>query len=168
MTDHPTIRATTGADAAAIDALLAVSYPRLLAGDYSADQLARALPLMTRAKPELLASGTYFLIEGADGQAIAAGGWSLAAPGTGETETGLAHVRHVACHPDHLRCGHARRILDNIIRTSRDAWVTDLDCLSTLTAVPFYAAQGFAVIARVDVPIGGRVPFPSVQMRRAI
>ena len=57
LPDTLTLRHATPSDLAAVDALLARSYPRLLAADYSASVLVTAVPIIARARPELLASG---------------------------------------------------------------------------------------------------------------
>ena len=66
MTQDIFLRVATPADLAAVDALLARSYPRLLAADYPPSVLVTALPLISRARPELLASGTYYVVEDGD------------------------------------------------------------------------------------------------------
>ena len=164
----PVLRQTTLADAPAIDALLALSYPRLLAPDYPAGRLAAVLPGITRAKPALLESGTYFVLtEGS--LALAAGGWTAGAPSRDAAPTpDLGHVRHVVSHPDHLRQGHARRVMERVFRQARDHGMTALECLSTRTAVPFYASLGFRTEAEVEVTLAYGMTFPSIRMTRAL
>ena len=53
------VRPACRSDISAVDALLARAYPRLLAKDYAADVLQRALPVIGCAQPDLVASGTY-------------------------------------------------------------------------------------------------------------
>ena len=66
-------RLATAADLAAVDALLARLYPTLLKPDDPASVLAAVMPAIAREKPELMASGTYWVIrEGA--AALAVGG----------------------------------------------------------------------------------------------
>ncbi|WP_245190861.1 GNAT family N-acetyltransferase [Jannaschia formosa] len=126
------LRPATPADLPSVDMLLAASYPRLLAADYPPSVLVTALPRICRARPELLASGTYHLaFEGET--LVACGGWTRARP-TGGTEPGLGHVRHVAAHPDHLRRGHARRLMEHCLAEARAAGMRALDCFSTRTA----------------------------------
>ena len=62
--------------AGAVERLLLRSYPRLLAADYPPSVMVTAVPLLARAQPGLLASGRYFVAEGANGRVLAAGGWS--------------------------------------------------------------------------------------------
>ena len=76
MTALLTLRPSTAADLAAVGALLARSYPRLLAPDYPASVRVLAIPLISRARPELLASGTYWLAHDPQGDILGAGGWT--------------------------------------------------------------------------------------------
>ena len=94
MPSTVTLRPATPADLPAVDALLARSYPQLLKDDYPPSVLVGVLPAISRAKPSLLASGTYWLAE-AEGAVLACGGWTAAAP-TGGGTPGTGHVRHVA------------------------------------------------------------------------
>ena len=58
MVEEIVIRATSAGDLPAIDTLLAASYPVLLKPDYAPSTLVTCLPLITRARPELLRCGT--------------------------------------------------------------------------------------------------------------
>jgi len=60
---HVRIRPSTSADLAAVDALLARVYPRLLKADNPPSVLVTALPLISRAQPGLLRCGTYSVAE---------------------------------------------------------------------------------------------------------
>ena len=159
------LRPARPADIAAIDTLLARSYPRLLRADYPASVLVTALPRIVRAQPALIASGTYFVIE-EDGAIRAAGGWTRAAPGRGRSAAGTGNIRHVATDPDQLRRGLASRLMDHVVATARAAGMARLDCLSTRTARPFYAARGFREIGPTEVSLGPGIVFPAIRMVR--
>jgi hypothetical protein len=88
---------------------LSESYPALLKPDYPPSVLVTALPLITRANPALLRSGTYFVAEDAEGRALAAGGWTYSAPQGGVGPRDLGHIRHVVAHPSMSRAGAWRR-----------------------------------------------------------
>ncbi|GGK32150.1 GNAT family N-acetyltransferase [Salinarimonas ramus] len=159
------IRPATPADAEAVSAVLAASYGRLFAGWYAPDTLAAALPLMTRANPALLESGTYHVAQGEDGRIVACGGWTQSAPGGAESPPGTGHVRHVATHPDALRRGAARLLVETALAEARARGLERMECLSTLPAEAFYARMGFRALAHVTVPIGP-LGFASVRMTR--
>jgi GNAT superfamily N-acetyltransferase len=168
MTPTLILRRAVPDDLSAVDALLARSYPRLLAPDYPPSILVLAIPRIVRAQPALLASGTYFLAEDGTGRLVAAGGWTRAAPGrmevSGPSGQQIGHVRHVATDPDVVRQGMGKRLMTQVIRDAREAGVEILDCASTRTAVPFYAAMGFKVVGEIVVPLAPGVDFPAVRM----
>ena len=164
------IKVAQADDFDAVAEVLARSYPALLAADYPAEVMAQVVPLIARPRPELLASGRYFLAV-LDGQIVGAGGYSLNAPAgrdapVGAATPGLAHIRHVASDPAHLRRGIGRAVMAAIFAAAQSEGSTRFECLSTLTAVPFYAALGFEETERVTLPIGP-LGFAAVRMLRS-
>lgn len=155
-----TFRLATSRDLSAVDLLFARSYPKLLAADYPPSLMVMAVPRLARAQPGLLASGRYHLALAPDGRVLAAGGWS----GRGT----VGELRHLATDPDHLRQGLAGGIVALVLDQARGQGVIVMTCLATLTAVPFYTAQGFQAQRRMVVPLGPGISFPVVQMRRPL
>ncbi|QYK40549.1 MAG: GNAT family N-acetyltransferase [Paracoccaceae bacterium] len=164
MTLSLTVRTARPADLAAVDLLLSRSYPRLLADDYPPSVLVTALPLISRAQPGLLASGRYFVVMAGD-RVAGAGGYSLAPP-QGRGEPGVGHIRHVATDPGLVRQGVGAALMAQIFAQAAAEGVQRFDCLSTRTAVPFYAAQGFRVAGEVEVRLAPGIGFPAVRMVR--
>ena len=160
------VRRATLADIGAVDALLGRSYGPLLRADYPPSTLVLALPRMARAQPQLLASGRYFVAE-EDGRLLSAGGWSPEPPGGGPVVPGLGHVRHVTTDARVARSGVGRAVMDRVMADARQAGAMRLSSLSTLTAVPFYAALGFRPLRRVMLRFGG-ADFPAVEMEREL
>ena len=161
------IRVATPADSAAVAEVLVHSYPELMAGAYDPDLLARALPLITRPHPRLLAGGCYYLAEW-DGHAAGCGGWSRERPGGNEVEPGLAHIRHFATHRDWIGRGVGRALYERCEQDARAAGVNRFECYASLNGEAFYAAMGFARIGAIEVGMGPDVEFPSILMRRPI
>ena len=161
------LRIASRADLGAVDALLSRSYPALLKADYPPSVLVTALPLISRANPALLRSGTYWLAE-EDGRLVGAGGWTAAAPVAGEGAPGLANVRHVVSDPGMLRRGVARAVLGAAMAQARLAGMRGIAALSTRTAVPFYAALGFALIEETEIALRPGIDFPAVRMARRL
>lgn len=168
MADTITIRPTTQADLAAVDALLAASYPTLLKRDYPPSVLVTALPLISRANPALLRSGSYYIAETPEGQALAAGGWTRSPPQGGVGRPEIGHVRHMATHPAHLRQGLAQAIVTRVLADALAAGVEWMICQSTRTAVPFYRAMGFRVRGEIVIALRPGITFPAVEMERAL
>lgn len=162
------IRAATPADLAAIDALLGRSYPALLKTAYAPSVLVTALPLISKAQPRLIASGTYFVVTDG-GEIVGAGGWTRAMPGTeapGAADVG--NIRHVVTDHRRVRQGIGRALMDHVFATARTAGIRRLDCVSTLAAVPFYAACGFREFGPVTVNLRPGIDFPAVRMTREL
>ncbi|MDQ0469749.1 GNAT family N-acetyltransferase [Labrys wisconsinensis] len=158
------VRVARPDDEAAVDRLLAASFPRLSAKAYAPTELARALPVMTKANPRLLASGSYFVAEALDGLLVGAGGWTRERPGTGEIEDGLAHVRHFAVDADWGGRGIGRSLFGRCRDTARDSGIARFECYATLNAEPFYAALGFSSVRRLEIMLAAATPLPSVVM----
>jgi GNAT superfamily N-acetyltransferase len=163
--DVLTIRLATPADLAEVDALLAYSYPKLLRADYAPSVLVLALPIISRARPELLASGSYFVAVDGAGWMVGAGGWTRWAPDSGDVSPGIGHVRHVVTRAGEVRRGIGRALMGCAMDHAAAAGIRRLDCLSTRTAVPFYKAIGFRATGPVEVPLRPGIVFPAVRMQ---
>lgn len=141
-----------------VEVLLEASCSCLLSPDYSPNTLARAVPLLTRGVGELLSTGTFYVVEGLDGQFMVSGGWSKAFPRATASVPGLAHPRYFATHPYCLRRGIARSIF---IRCRDDAQREDIEsfiCISSLSAAPFLhgsASRAFRPLI-FDLPLISR------------
>ncbi|GHF32813.1 GNAT family N-acetyltransferase [Seohaeicola zhoushanensis] len=154
-----TIRTTTRADLAEVDALLARAFPKLLKADYPPSVLVTALPLISRAQPALLGSGTYYAVL-LEGRIVGVGGWSR---DRGIAERG--HVRHVATDAGQVRRGIGRALMTHVAAQARAAGMRELECWATRTAVPFYASVGFVEEGPMEVTLQPGITFPSVRMR---
>jgi GNAT superfamily N-acetyltransferase len=169
MENSLTLRLARPEDLKAVGDLLARSYPRLLRADYPPSVMVGLVPLIARARPELLASGRYFVVEDAEGRVLGAGGYSLTAPvargaAAGGVVPAVGHIRHVAVDPEATRQGIGRRLMAAVFASAGAEGVRVYDCLSTRTAVPFYASVGFKVVGEVLVPITQGMAFPAVRM----
>lgn len=160
------IRAARRADVPGVDALLARSYPRLLKADYPPSVLVTAVPLISRAQPGLVASGTYYVAETDAGQIVGAGGWTRRDPATARTVAGQGNIRHFATDPAFTRKGIGGALLERCLRDAQDSGLVAMTCYSTRTAVPFYAAHGFEAEAEVEIELRPGVLFPAIRMQR--
>ena len=161
------VRPAERGDRAKVAAVLAGSYPVLMAPAYDARLLARVLPMITRPNPRLIASGTYYLAE-VDGQAVGCGGWSRERPGSRATEPGIGHLRHFAVHAGWSGCGVGRTLYARCEREARAAGLALLECYASINAEPFYQAMGFDTLEPIAVPMANGLMFPSLRMRRPI
>lgn len=154
------VRPSTKADLAAVDALLARSYPKLLKADYPPSVLVTALPLISRAQPDLLVCGTYYVAE-EDGVILGAGGWT-----PDRRDPALGHIRHVVTDDRALRRGVGRALMERSFADARAAGVRRMSCSATRTAEAFYQAQGFVTLGPMEVPLTGGIAFPAIRMMR--
>lgn len=158
-----TVRVSQAGDIAAIDALLARSYPALLKQDYPPSVMVTAIPLISRAQPGLITSGTYYVAEGSGARLLGVGGWTPS-----RITSGAAEFRHFATDPDAVRQGVGRALLLRVFDEAQAAGFTRFDCMATRTAVPFYQAMGFVPLGPVEVTLGPAITFPVVQMQRRV
>lgn len=157
------IRPSNAADLARVDALLARSYPRLLKADYPPSVLVTALPIISRAQPRLLTSGTYFVAETEEGAIVGAGGWTP----RGRVR-GIGAVRHLVTSADHTRQGIATALMEQVFASARAAGIVHMECQATRTAVPFYRSVGFAERGAIAIDLAPGVTFPAIAMHRAL
>jgi len=157
------MRSATDADISAIDQLLSRSYQKLLQQSYPPSLQVMAVPLISRANPTLVKSGTYFVTASPEGDLLGVGGWTRSVKGPG-----IADVRHLATDPDHTREGVARRTMNGIIDDARAAGAQRMECLATRNAVPFYVAMGFAVERQVTIGLRPGIDFPVTRMSRRV
>lgn len=157
-----TVRPPSKADLAAVDALLSRSYPKLLKDAYPPSILVTALPLISRAQPRLVTSGTYYGVW-SEGRLVGVGGWSRDI----KSRT-LAHVRHVCTDDRMVRRGVGRVLMTHILSEARAAGLREMESWSTRNAVPFYARFGFQELGPIDVPLQPGITFPSIRMRAVL
>ena len=167
------------ADVPALQTLIASSARKLSAGFYTTEQIEAAVAYVFGVDTQLIADGTYYIIDGPSAPA-AAGGWSARRTLYGgdqrksgsdprlDPATEPARIRAFFVHPDHARRGYARQLY---IASARAAWAAGFrafELMATLPGEPFYAALGFAPIERVTEVLPGGVEIPFTRMRRAI
>ena len=165
--DTLTLRPAEPSDLDALDALFGQSYPILLKADYPPSVLVTAVPLISKAQPALIASGSFFVV--CDGpQIVGAGGWTMQAPGDRPGTRGVGHVRHVVTDHRRAREGIGRALMDHTLVHAHACGMHQLHCQSTRSAVPFYEAMGFEAQGEIDVPLRPGINFPAVFMQRAL
>ncbi len=168
----------TQADVPALNDLIGVSVRRLSAGFYTPEQIEAALDGVFGVDSQLIADGTYFVIDGDAGPA-ASGGWSGRRTLYGgdrakdasdprlDPRTEPARIRAFFVHPTHARRGLARRLYTECERAARSAGFRKFELMATLPGEPLYLALGFTIEERVTLTPGG-VPVPFARMSRHI
>jgi GNAT superfamily N-acetyltransferase len=162
------LRVAMPEDAEAVAAVLGPSYAQLMAQAYPPDLLARVLPAITRANPQLLASNRFYLVEAETGEPAACGGWSPNPPGQREGDPRRAHIRHFATHPEWTRRGAGRMLYERCQDDARAAGFTTFECWASVNGEGFYASLGFRRLQPISTSMPGGIAFPAIRMERAI
>jgi GNAT superfamily N-acetyltransferase len=175
-----TLRVATLADAPRIDALMKASTAAIFAEHYSAVQTASAVQYVARVDPDLVADGTYFVIE--DGaELVACGGWSRRGrPYMGSADapdderyldpaTEAAHIRAMFVRPDRTRRGLGRQIIETSEDAARRMGFRRMDLVATLPGIPLYRAAGYVPTADVaDIVLADGVRLPCQAMTKPL
>jgi GNAT superfamily N-acetyltransferase len=158
------IRLATPEDLPALHALIETSVRVLQAGDYTPEQIEGALGTVLGLDTQLIADGTYFVVE-VEGRIAACGGWSKRrtlfgsdhGPGREATlldpQTDAAKIRAFFVHPDFSRQGIGTRLLEASEQAARDAGFSRFEMGATLTGIPLYRARGYQEVELVAVPL---------------
>jgi GNAT superfamily N-acetyltransferase len=173
------LRVATDGDREAIDALMKDSTRALFPAFYDERQTASSVIHIAHVDPQLIADGTYFVIEAGDA-IVACGGWSRRAKlfsGSADQEgraglldpaTQAAHVRAMFVRGDWTRRGLGTRILQACATAARAEGFTRLDLMATLPGVPLYERFGFVGSGPITVTLPDGVEVGGVPMEMAI
>ena len=173
------LRVATSADVPALGRLIESSVRGLSAGYYTAEQVDAALTHVFGVDSQLIADGTYYLVDGSSGPA-AAGGWSGRRTLYGgdqlkDTEDPLldpatepARIRAFFVHPEWARRGLGRRIFAECASAAAAAGFRRLELMATLPGEPLYVALGFSPVERITLALAGGVDVPFTRMTRSL
>lgn len=149
------IRPARTDDIAALEELIARSARELSRDVYSEAEINSAITHVFGVDSELVADGSYFLVEGEAGVPLACGGWSRRKTLFGgdrfaARETGLldpkvepAKIRAFFVHPDHARKGIGRALLEHCEAAARQHGFSRMEMMATLPGVKLYARYGY-------------------------
>lgn len=183
------IRPAVSADVPVLRKLIDSSVRRLQAGDYSPEQIESALRTVFGVDSQLIADGTYLLVEttkeltsGWNGHPVivACGGWSKRKTLYGgdrwkdrkddllDPRTDAAKIRAFFIHPDWARQGIGSMLLDACENAARAAGFTRYEMGATLTGAKLFQERGYAAIKRIEVPLEGRLTLPVIHMTKTV
>jgi GNAT superfamily N-acetyltransferase len=168
-------------EAETIERLMKASIRDLFPAYYDAEQTeASVIYVGSGVDRQLIADGTYYVIEVEDEVVVACGGWSRRAKlytgsGAGSDDDRLldpatepAHIRAMFVRADWTRRGFGRRILEACEQAARAEGFRVLSLLATLPGVPLYANFGFIAHETRDVRMPNGVTIACVAMERPI
>jgi GNAT superfamily N-acetyltransferase len=165
-------------DIPALRELMALSIDQLQVDVLTPEQV-RASHAIMGIDTQLVADGTYFVVE-RDGELAGCGGWSKRETLYGgdhsagrnarllDPETEPARIRAMYTHPDHVRQGVGRLILDLCERAAADAGFSEVEMMATLSGERLYSVCGYVPIEHVTCPPVDGVEVPLIRMRKTL
>ena len=174
-----TLRVAPMLDVPAVQRLIDASVRGLSPGFYTPAQIDAALADVFGVDSQLIADGTYYVIDGASGPA-AAGGWSRRATLYGgdqakgaedpllDPATDAARIRAFFVHPDYARRGLARQLYAACEGAARAAGFRRFELMATSPGEPLYTALGFTVVERIERLLSNGIAVPFARMDRDI
>jgi GNAT superfamily N-acetyltransferase len=173
------IRPALPDDREALEALIALSARLLSAQDYTSREIEAAIRYVFGVDSELVADGTYFVVERA-GTPLACGGWSRRRTLFGGDryqgrESGLldpntepAKIRAFFVHPDVARQGIGRALLNHCEAQARAHGFTSIEMMATLPGVKLYQAYGYEAKEQVEYDMPDGTPIRFVPMSKPL
>jgi N-acetylglutamate synthase-like GNAT family acetyltransferase len=165
-------------DVPQLEELIRVSSRVLQAPYYSAAQIESALGPIFAVDRQLIRDETYFVIEN-EGTIVGCGGWSkrksLFGGDAGRpTEDAMlnpqrdaARIRAFFVHPSWARRGLGKSILEACEKAIVSAEFLKAELVATLAGEPLYAAFGYAVVERYEIPMTNGLKLPVVRMSKS-
>jgi GNAT superfamily N-acetyltransferase len=167
-------RLATLDDVPALRALMERSIRGLIGAYLDAASVEASFEIMG-VDTSLIEDGTYFVVE-EEGTVVGCGGWSRRATMFGGDHSGRrdarlldpgtepARIRAMYTDPDHARQGIGRLVLSRCEEAAVRERFRSLELVATVAGEPLYAACGFAVVERIDVPTSGGISIPCARM----
>jgi GNAT superfamily N-acetyltransferase len=173
------LRQAVATDAKAIQALIGRSIRALGAADYSAEQIEGALRGAFGLDSQLIADGTYFVIE-RDGLLIGCGGWSYRRTlfggdagaerdaGVLDPRTDAAKIRAFFVDPGAARSGIGSALLAHCEAEARRHGFQRVEMMATLPGLRLYEARGYVAGVRVQYPLAAGLSIEFVPMSKSL
>lgn len=172
-----TLRQAVVADIPTLRELIDASVRGLQAMDYTPAQIEGALQTVYGVDSQLIADGTYFVVE-AESVVVGCGGWSKRKTlfggdrWTGREDSWLdprqdaAKIRAFFVHPSWVRRGIGSMILEACERAAAAAGFTRCEMGATLTGVSLYRARGYVALENLEVPLTNGESLAVVRMEK--
>lgn len=169
------IRLATHEDIPVLQALIPLSVRALSTGYYSSSQVEAALVHIFGVDSQLISDQTYYAAVAGE-EIVGCGGWSKRKTLFGGDQMKVnednlldpvleaARIRAFFVHPQWTRRGIGKRIILACERAAIEAGFRAMELVATLPGEPLYAALGYRVTRRFDVPMPGGEVLPVAQM----
>jgi GNAT superfamily N-acetyltransferase len=172
-----TLRQAISADVPTLRTLIDASVRELQAADYTPAQIEGALQSVYGVDSQLIADGTYFVVE-AESAIVGCGGWSKRKTLFGgdrwtgredallDPQRDAAKIRAFFVHPRWVRRGIGSMILEACEAAAAAAGFTRCEMGATLTGVPLYRARGYVAMEKLEAPLANGESLTVVRMEK--
>jgi GNAT superfamily N-acetyltransferase len=173
------IRPAVMADVPVIRRLIEESSRELSRDDYTPAQIDAALQSALGVDTQLIADGTYFVVESV-GTVVACGGWSrrktlFGSDARKDREPDLldpardaAKIRAFFVHPEWARKGIGRALLHRCEDEAKAAGFHSVELMATLPGRRLYAAFGYHARESIQHPLPGGITIEFVPMHKEL
>lgn len=175
-----TLRLADHSDVSALQQLIPLSVRELSREVYTTDQIESAIVHIFGVDTQLIDDQTYFVVE-ASGVMVGCGGWSKRKTLFGGDQTkattvdslldpaiDAARIRAFFVHPDWKRQGIGRLIITACESAAMQAGFRRFELVATLPGEPLYAAMGYCVTNRFEIPMPDGNSLPASRMIKAL
>jgi GNAT superfamily N-acetyltransferase len=174
------LRKANKQDVPVLRELIDASVRGLQSKDYSPTQIESALASVYGVDSQLIADGTYFVVETDEPEKkiVACGGWSQRKTLYGgdrwmgredsllDPQKDAAKIRAFFVHPDWVRRGIGTILLDACEQAALVAGFRRLEMGATLSGVPLYEARGYVSLENLAVSLANGESLPIVRMEK--
>ena len=171
------IRVAVMEDVAVLKDLIPLSARELSKGYYTSQQTESAIKYIFGVDTQLIEDETYYVAV-ADGKIAGCGGWSKRKTMFGgdqmkaqadpllDPKEDAGRIRAFFVHPDWARKGIGRRIIQACEDAAKADGFGRMELVATLPGEPLYAAMGYEVFERIDIPMADGVTLPAARMKK--
>ena len=173
------IRVAEMDDVPALKELIPLSARALSKGFYTPQQTESAIQYIFGVDTQLIADKTYYVAE-AENQIVGCGGWSKRKTLYGgdqmkteedpllDPKVDAGRIRAFFIHPDWARKGIGRRIIEACERAAKADGFAKMELGATLPGEPLYAALGYEVTDRFEIPMVDGATLPAAHMKKEL
>jgi GNAT superfamily N-acetyltransferase len=174
-----TLRLAEREDVTGLERLIPVSVHGLQDGYYSEAQRNAAIGSIFAVDRQLIQDRTFFVARSGSGLLVGCGGWSHRQSLYGgdsnrnftvepllDPQKDQARIRAFFVHPEWKRKGIGASILKACEIALRAEGFFRAQLVATLAGVPLYAAHGFHVVERSELPLINGLKLPVVRMEK--
>jgi len=173
------IRIAVVEDIPALKELIPISARELSKGFYTPEQTESAIKYIFGVDTQLISDKTYYVAE-AEGKIVGCGGWSKRKTLYGgdqmkqeedpllDPKVDAGRIRAFFIHPNWARRGIGRRIIQACEDAAKADGFTIMELGATLPGEPLYAAMGYEVTDRFEIPMADGTTLPCAHMKKEL